>query len=931
MSESLERLEAWRRAVDRPYEDCYWPGPKTMDHPSRAEQLVGRDEDADEVARLVQDTNVVVLSGNSGVGKSSMLGMKIYPRLEALGFKVGFLRKFPTVSFPPGARPEVGQISDAIRDALSRAVVVNAASSALEIDQSTSRREVMVSEVALTAIPGDADLILWLEQHYPKRSLIILDQFEEVIRQQPELFDAVHDWIDWVVAHSGVRILISLRSEHAYRLGGLVVGAYQRADAEIEPLQGEAVIKEVIRRGRRVEDVFAESSAGEPPAYKPYSVPIDGVDSVQWSRVVSEDPADDAVDALYRQWELAGGNSRTTQISLLHLQAVLFVLWKQNGDSAPIGRDAVLKLIGDATRSWSGDRGEGAPTPRQSAQRLFDWALAQVLDSHFDACAGALALLHAGEFVDLPLLYGTRAVLAQIAPLLSSGGYKIEQDLGDLAQTAVSWRDSVGMAGDGELREWTRHRPDEAVLADWLVTPFTYRGEGVRDDYSAGVLSGASSEVVKFHSARCFQFALEWLRSGQLARFSSTSTGGEAVELAHDGFGTALRRWGDHNARSPEIDVYDVRRVIGERLGFPAWRDVTRDAGRANFFNGADEAGGFKLIANVAWTSCQVVDTRFERVIFMNCDFSDSKFSGCTFRGVTFINCILDGVAFDRCTISGPVARASGLTVQQRAERKKITGAPAFATLGHDELGAAVAEFVVLQNHYAKVPVVVRGAWLYSETSGVPALAVDEGDAREDAVLDWIAQPTGLAFCGGRLSSLAFAACEGDDGGAVMLREVVGTSLDFAEQPSLSIEVLDAAVRGVTVSPNVLVHEDWAEDVEQPSIRFYAERSRLENVWFSDGLLGSAQFTSCAVLQLMSVSPRTDPENELPGFDVQLDDSLFWGAVNVSNSWNFAEGTPDRPIRVTTESTLPLVRPYAKNIDYRSDAVRDRLKARESD
>lgn len=860
---ALERLTAWRDSVDEPYSACYWPGPKTMDDPARAHQLVGRDADAAEIAYLVQDTNVVVLSGNSGVGKSSMLGMKIYPRLQELGFSIGMLRRFPPIVFHDGAA-SVADVSAAIRRALAD-------------EESRARKDVRISDPAFAEIPEDEDFIDWLERNYHKKALIILDQFEEVIRQQPQLFDAIHSWIDEVVSRSGVRILISLRSEYAYRLRTLVVGAYQRADVEIEPLQGAVDIPEVIRSGRRLDDA--------------------GSDEFGWEPVIT----DAAADRLYECWRLAGGDERTTPITLLHLQAVLFVLWSENEGRAILDVDAVDRLAG------------GNVTTPGCARTLFDRSLSRVLDLHFASCAAAIPLLHDGLFTDEPLLYGTSALLTRIAPLLSSGGYKIEQGLADLARSAFERRDEGSHADSAEMAQGVSRRATDEVLASWLAEPFSLQPDELWTDaaseYSAGVLAGASPAAVRFHLVRCFQFALEWLRSGQLARFVSDSSGGEAVELAHDGFGDALRSWAKRSGSRPEIDVFEVRRIVGASLSWRADQD---------FFVGTRAPGGLRLVTNVAWTSSRIRSTRFERVVFMNCDFSDSKFEGCTFHGVTFVNCILDGVAFDRCVVEGSAIPPT--RVLSRSEREALPSAPAFATLGHPALDAGVDDFVALQNHYGRETVDPADAWVFSETSGVPAVAATASDPRRDTVLGWIDQAGGLAFCGGRLSSLAFMSCSGTSSGSVLLREVVGTSVDFAEQSDLRIEIEDAVLRGITVSPDVRVHGGRFE-VTAPTITFEARRCHLENTWFSAGLGGTASIDDCVVWQLFCGSPD---------FEVTLTNTGYGGVVNVRDPDLDPDNLPIPGFSHPSEALLAEVEKHARNVDYRSRDVRDQVERRES-
>ena len=905
-----DRFGLWLKAVDEPYDACYWPGPKTMDRPARAEQLVGRDDDAKAIAYLVQDTNVVVLSGNSGVGKSSMLGMKIYPQLEAQGFRIGMLRRFPpVVATGTDGRPTVKDISTAIRSALQNADAIQ-------------RRDVRVSGEAPWEISADTDLIEWLEARYGKKALIILDQFEEVIRQQPELFDVIQLWIDKVVASSGVRILISLRAEYAYKLRSLVVGAYQRADVHIEPLQGQADIKEVIRRGRRPDETETPDSTPQHPQYREWEC------GAGWTPVID----DDAVDLLYDQWRWAGGDERTPSISLLHLQAALFVIGQvQRSQHTCINGQDVDQVIRAADEDFDGVR--SSPRSRKQAKWFFDWALRRVIKAHFAVCAASAEVLAPGGGRDLPLEYGTRALLAQIAPRLSSGGYKIEQSLQDLGKEVFRWREEEGST----VPVMGAERPDDPDLACliagdlptrmralWSANVEAPSGEATR---SAGVLAGLSTEAVAVQIIRCFQFALEWLRSGQLARLVPTSSGGQAIELAHDGFGDAFREWAEETMfiDGAAVDVYEVRRVIGETLQWGGPDFGTK------FFDGAEREGGYLLISNVAWISCRVTGTWFHNVVFMNCDFSDSKFEECTFEGATFINCILDGAAFDKCVVWGSPNTVKSMTKEQR---DRFSRPPAFGSMGHPELNGEIHQFLRIQSSYSTGSGAALRPVLYSQTSGSPLWAIDAdsdqalGQHGWKPSLPWEVQQQGLSFAGGRLSSLAFTSLRAENGGGVSLREVVGTSVDFAEiggvtaedveNSELHVDIRDAVLRGITLSPNLAA---------RPShVTVNASGCHLENVWFSAGLQGEAVLDDCEVWQLFTGSPQSNAlsaTDNSDDFNVVLRNSKFGGVVNATT--DDPDNLPLSRFDTPDAGFLNEVRQQAENIDYRSESVRLQL------
>src|ERR1700709_14068 len=66
----------------------YWPGPWSMRDSKRGDQLIGRDDEAADVTYAVLAHNLVVLTGGSGVGKTSLLHLKIIEDLRDRGFFV---------------------------------------------------------------------------------------------------------------------------------------------------------------------------------------------------------------------------------------------------------------------------------------------------------------------------------------------------------------------------------------------------------------------------------------------------------------------------------------------------------------------------------------------------------------------------------------------------------------------------------------------------------------------------------------------------------------------------------------------------------------------------------------------------------------------------------------------------------------------------
>jgi tetratricopeptide (TPR) repeat protein len=137
-----------------------WPGLRAFGESDR-DYFFGRDREAAELFGLVQRSPVVVLYGQSGLGKTSLLQAGLFPRLKTLDF-------FPVrVRFDHGddAPPLAQQITSAVADELDR----------LQIK-------------ALRPAPGETlweyfhrrDVDYWGPRNRLLTPVIVLDQFEEI-------------------------------------------------------------------------------------------------------------------------------------------------------------------------------------------------------------------------------------------------------------------------------------------------------------------------------------------------------------------------------------------------------------------------------------------------------------------------------------------------------------------------------------------------------------------------------------------------------------------------------------------------------------------------------------------------------------------------------------------------------------------------------
>lgn len=857
----MSTLHAWQQQV-RERTASPWPGPRPMraDRDERS-ALVGRREDSKDFARLIYDTDVVIFTGMSGVGKSSMLQLDLVPTLLEAGYVVLVCDDW------------------------------NRSSEATDVDDLIYRQAAdQLSARARVSMRDGESLLDSLDALYPDRSVVVLDQFEELIRYQPREYRKVLRWIETAAADTRVRIVISLRVEYEHELRGhygLRLGPFQQARFELRPLESHDVVRRIIRGG---------NDDRPTPAI-----------------------ADEAVDSLVAAWEIAADDDDSTaRRGLLHLQALLFVLWMTKKGDRIESSDLMALRRQISLDSLHAGRDHGL-TARSA---LFTHALAQAVQVVLDECAAACAPRPEVGWrgVDPVLASRARGLVQAMSGYLSSGGYKVSQAREDLAQ-AVIFREgassplarSIRKVEDArrrmaELVDSTRstdHHVGRATPLDWLSIPRSeFLGRPAvhalpweldPNEITGGVMLGLRPEDSLFEEYRSFYFGLEWLRLCDLVRLTTPYHGETMVTLIHDLFGDGLLNWSRQSTRGSESAVHQ----------FTAIRGVEIDWISAEVRSPITES----VVANLRWRSCDV-RAEFRGVTFVNCDFRGTTFIGSSFDGVAFVNCMLDDAEFLDCTIIGSPPPPPPYNEPTAGASDKPPSF--FVAHGTSALLRSLEWY-----REPREPSPERRTGLFSQMAGIAAVtAAAPPDARQTLLAP---MPGGLSMFGGRVSSLKVRACDFGADGRMALRYVAGTSVEFADQVHARLDVHGTAIRGLTITRPVDAERPAPSDAGRFDITF--TDSRIINLWFGVGLSGRATIADCRVWHVFNAADRAD-------FQVAVSNSRLLGAVNVG---------PLDPVAKTEYSAASLgdlrdeVWQASLTIDYRRRPVRSELIDQPSD
>ena len=614
--------------------------------PLRAEDagvLIGRAADLARFRSAVADVPLVAVLGKSGVGKSSLIcaGLCGESFLKDSGLIVGRVAEWESGADEDGDSSKwyVRVLSQAIEDACSRIEVL--ADNAKELAESWDALE--------SSIEDAGTFVRRVEDHFGSSLVVVFDQFEELLRDRNSLGTSLLRMITQVAAAypGGYCQVISLRAEFQSDLGEMW------RQLAFNPAQKREIIVQ------EVDDVYIEELVVTPLLKADIEAPL-----IERMHQLKE-----KVGAL---WKQANGPVAGADIGLLHLQALLYLLWKAEDDSP------LLAYVDEFPTTVDLSDLKEIHQHNQFLANVLVPFIEDVLDrevrDRFDSSR------EGGVTEKNEVLH----VAAHLPKFLSSGGYKSVLSTDDLASRVLEGFNELdfavadlsdfrdlgelphGLGLGAEVSERVRPLVLAAAkvrreikiegtsslldnLQKQLIAEFN--GLHLLDEKFPRLEYGRSSHGRYQLEVACilvdrFEEALGLLQRANLVRLAPSSRG-RFVSLVHDGFGEPLDQWGLKVRSQPQVAIASPVPVTGRGVLF------SPEADRETLTQ--DQLGSTN---GLGWIGCNI-RAAFEGVVFDACNFSGTLFKYCSFKNVSFTDCLTFGALFLDCEFSGTTTFAT--------------------------------------------------------------------------------------------------------------------------------------------------------------------------------------------------------------------------------------------------------------------------------
>jgi hypothetical protein len=664
--------------------------------------LRGRDDDLSNLANKARGFNILEITAASGVGKSSFIAAGLVPKLQAAGAHI-----------VPGGEDwswssVLARYDAAARDAFEPELLYRCC-----LGWPAPQQDASID-----------DRFDELRQY--GRPVVVLDQFEELVRYRERLGAELLEFIGRTASEQRITHIVAARSEYRDRFRPMENASGSFFHWALPEIDREELVDEIITAPVDAAGLHIEKEATTRLR--------------EWWRKARDQPAS----------ELMGSIVGRADVGLLHLQGVLWLFknWLRShvpGDTSTITLQHVLDFAAEYVGS----------SDDASAPRLYHIALVEYVreccDSLHSADTDVAQWMDARASGRIQWVNGPRLMMAKSAHLFSVLGYKVAQSRSGMFQTVLS--EDMEPAAARSVAASAAASRSEAWLSE---TAAKHGHEGIKGRGFAINWSGEQVLAELLGAATQAWAAASGRRANILRRFVQSDE--DVYELVHDGMGHALREWAREELLKPRSVLGVITQRAGKSLHLPLGPGTFLEPGVGERGSSRTPAAphwdgfasfddrGIVTVTGLGWDASLVTSSISDAVLdgwtltgalFTNfekrSEIRDVVFRGCDFAGAAFRNVLMINVRFEQCNLHGASlsdCMLDGVDFVQAGANRDISGSASlnlFSFVRCAARGRGVTLRSLRDTTGLLFDRIQGGPWLI-EGTGVRHVAVDADD-----------------------------------------------------------------------------------------------------------------------------------------------------------------------------------------------------------
>ena len=593
--------------------DIKWRGPRPL---ASGDILRGRDRDLNNLKGKAKNFQVLEITAPSGFGKSSFIAAGLIPTLRLGGSPIR-----PNSEHWSWSAVLKAYDHDAADKIDPERLYRHCLGWPIKDERSLKDR---FDELRLTGPP-----------------VVVLDQFEELIRYRLQLGAAMLSFIGQTAEDCRVTHVIAARSEYRDQFRFVEEACDSFFHWSLPEIDSESAVESIIEAPVLAAEMTIEREATELLR--------------SWWTLARQDSKTESKETVVRN----------VDIGLLHLQGVLWLFkgWLERNVSG----DTTAITLGNV-KHFAEDYVGGADIrhgPRLYRRALVEYIRESCATIHLaDNATPDWSPAH-GDGRD-SWSNGPRLMMARSAHLFSVLGYKVAQSRSGMFQTVLSEDLQPDIAR--AVAEAAAAASSEAWLSEvagQIAAQYGGRMSGT------GVARGWTSKQVLQELLAAGVQAWSAVSGDANILRQFTHEDDAVYELVHDGMGMALQEWAREELLEPRSIIGVITPRNGKSLKARMEPDTFDDAdqvGVPHYWDGAvtlHEADGARSveIRGFGWDASEITS-----------DMADVTLEGWTLTGALFLKSTLKNVVFRGCDIKGAAFRFVKMT-NVRFEECNLNGA----------------------------------------------------------------------------------------------------------------------------------------------------------------------------------------------------------------------------------------------------------------